>query len=286
MARKHGIIKVAVWEPGSEFRALKKDAQRVFLMLISQPTINNLGLLDYTPERWAQYAEDDTIRSINRALRALTEQHFVVVDARTRELLVRTFIRHDNIGDQPNLVRSAGKQLREVESHPLRMVLAANYPWLVGLSPSPCGVMLEPLPEPLWKPPPEGVSEGVRAREAHAPAAPSPTPTPSPEVKDERSIKAETALNQPRERHAPLPEDKQRAVLQLLDAIGDHAQDTDQNGHPPTITVLTSLAHQLPFGTLAKVHESLISKRPKPANRAGYAVAALQAERDALESRS
>ncbi len=188
MARKHGVVKVEVWEPGSGFRALNKDPQRAYILLLSQPSINNVGVLDYTPERWAMYAADDTLRALKKALRALIVSRFCVVDERTRELLVRTFIKHDRIGEQPNLVKSARKQFREVESATIRECLRSTYPWLTGQSPAPCEEggepPEEPLPEPLSEPLGEGVTEPLSPTRALVTPSPSPAPKEKETSKD------------------------------------------------------------------------------------------------------
>jgi hypothetical protein len=90
-------------------------------------------------------------------------------------------------------------------------------------------------------------------------------------------VKRQTEATRPAHANGALPIDKQRAVLSLLNKIGTDADDG-------TLAVLNSLAPQLPVGTLAKIEESLATARPKPRNRAAYAVAALQAERDAQHS--
>lgn len=102
-------------------------------------------------------------------------------------------------------------------------------------------------------------------------------------VRGEGLLRAETAVDQERATptRPPLPESKQRLVLDLLNTIGDDAQ-AEENGNPPTIAVLNSLAADLPEGSLAKVLESAIrarDRRPKIRNLAGYVVNALQDER-------
>jgi hypothetical protein len=120
-----------------------------------------------TPDVPAALSTDGTKRAINRGLRELEDKEFVPVDARRCELLVRTYIRHDRIGTQPNLVKSARKQVHEIESTKIREYLVATYPWLTDETLSPNQSGGEPL------------SEGVA--EAQAPSRfSSPTPSPSP----------------------------------------------------------------------------------------------------------
>lgn len=189
MARSHGVIKVEVWEPRSDFRQLPMDAQWSFAMLISQPQINNLGVLPYLPEKWVRLAADLDDRRLQHALEQLDQNHFTITDRDTAEILVRTFIKHDKVWSQPKLVTNARRLIREVESTTIRDRLVDRHPWLVepwtdddvkafetcGKHPSSKGVT-EPLNEPLH----EGVTEGLSPPRARVRAAPAPTPAPTP----------------------------------------------------------------------------------------------------------
>jgi hypothetical protein len=128
--RSHGVIKVSVWEVGSGFRALSLDAQWAYEMLISQPQINNCGLLPYTPEKWVRFAAGLDKFRLGEALLELEIKRFTITDADTGEILVRTFIKHDQIWKQPKLVTNARKLIREVESERIREYLLSRHPWL------------------------------------------------------------------------------------------------------------------------------------------------------------
>lgn len=130
MSRSHGVIKVEVWEAVSDFRRLYLDAQWAYAMLVSQPLINNLGVLPYVPEKWARLSLDLTPQRLRHALDQLEEQRYTVTDEATAELLIRTFIRHDKVWSQPKLVTNARRLIREVESPPIRDYLLSEHPWL------------------------------------------------------------------------------------------------------------------------------------------------------------
>lgn len=134
MARAQGVIKTSVWEPDSEFRTLTPQAQWVYLMLVSQPQINNLGLLAYTPLKWARLAEGLTVDTVEAAVGELEKRWFVLVDRAASELLVRTFIKHDGTWKHPYLIKSARKLIREVESGEIRDNLIGRHPWLTDES--------------------------------------------------------------------------------------------------------------------------------------------------------
>lgn len=192
MARSLGIVKVTIWEPESEFRLLSKEAQRAYLLLLSQPQINNCGVLPYTPERWARMAADDTTADVETAIAELVEHRFVLVDYDPGELLVRTFVKHDRIASQPKLVKAAQREFQHIESDSIRDVLRRAHPELFSRQAIVAGHVLEgvslPLSEGVTVPLSEGVSLGVRegvseplgARATRVGAVPSPYPNPPP----------------------------------------------------------------------------------------------------------
>lgn len=216
-----------MWEVGSDFRGLSLDSQWAYEMLVSQPQINNLGLLPYTPEKWWRFAADLTAVRLHQALTQLEQAAMTVTDSETGELLVRTFIKHDRIWKQPKLVTNARKLIREVESHPIRSYLLDRHPWLIEESWShdkierhettrrrPRTTTTEPLsthePTANGKPLTEGEHEGVtealtegvsppRARVRDGlPLPQAPTPTTGSSVSETRAVAAPlgTALTQ------------------------------------------------------------------------------------------
>jgi hypothetical protein len=127
MARSHGRIKVEIWgDP--DFRALTKDEQRAYFMLLSQPQISNCGALSYAPRRLARLAADETIEGLERALDGLHEKRFIVIDDETDEILIRTYVEHDGILSSPNMTKAAQRELHDIVSVPLREVLAEGFP--------------------------------------------------------------------------------------------------------------------------------------------------------------
>lgn len=155
MARLYARILRTVWAADSDFRRLGGDAQRMYLLLISQPQISWCGVLPYTPDRWALYAADDTRGGVDAALAELVRERYIVIDRETDEVLVRTYIRHDEVERSPNLRKAACRQFHEVQSTHIRMVLYGSYPHLFQGSE-------EPLPEGLPEPLPEGLPKGIR----------------------------------------------------------------------------------------------------------------------------
>ena len=147
MARSHARVQGSIWND-AEWRRLNTNAQWSYLMLLSQPEINNCGVLALVPRRWSGYAADMTPDDLEAALLELENAGFVLCDDETQELVIRTFIKHDMIEKQPHLVTAAKRQLGEIRSRRIRELLLVQNPHLFE--------DLEPLSEPL--------SEGGNAR--------------------------------------------------------------------------------------------------------------------------
>lgn len=130
MARSFGVIKSEVWEPRSGFRKLTPGGQWAYLMLVSQPQISNLGLLAYTPEKWARLATSLTERQLEDWIAELSAAYYVLLDIQTGELLIRTFVRHDKVWAQPALVANGRILIRAVESDEIHDYLVGEHPWL------------------------------------------------------------------------------------------------------------------------------------------------------------
>jgi hypothetical protein len=118
----YGKLLSRIWSD-PEFTSLDARAQQLYCLLISYATRNYAGVLPLTLKRWAKSTRDATVDNITDALKALTAAKFVAVDWDTEELLIRTYIRNDEVYRQPNLMISARRSALQVESPALRWVL-------------------------------------------------------------------------------------------------------------------------------------------------------------------
>lgn len=233
MPRSHGVIKSEVWEVGSDFRRLLGlDAQWAFAMLISQPQINNLGVLPYVPERWSRLAVDLDRSRLGAALTALEELRYTITDLDTGELLVRTFIRHDAVWKQPRLVTNARRLIREVESEPIRAFLIDRHPWLVEDAWTPAKITkhettqrppetpsVTPLDTPLAEPLSGGVSD-PRARVRVGLGLPLPLGQPQ----DQRSSVQASTRAVPARELGDDPHDDEEPLVGPVERPSDHTQ--------------------------------------------------------------
>lgn len=221
MARSHARIYTSIWDD-ADFLALTGDAQRCYLMLLSQPNLNHAGVMATTIRRWTLLRSDETEDGLRAALSELSATRFVLIDERTEELLIRTLIRNDGVWKQPKVLAVALGEAASVRSATLRACVVEE---LARINPADAGdktrgdveALLKDLPQrlanaraellrqappqaptdppphppvegdgalPLY-PPGEELAEGVRVR---AGAAPTPSPSPAvqlPAVADE-----------------------------------------------------------------------------------------------------
>lgn len=122
MARAFGRILSSIWDD-PDFLDLDPQAQRMFLFLVSQKNLNHAGLLPLTIRRWAAKAKSLTPEQVGRSLADLAAGRFIVVDEDTEELLVRSFIRRDDVYKAPRVMGSAVSGALEISSKRLRFAL-------------------------------------------------------------------------------------------------------------------------------------------------------------------
>lgn len=134
MARTYAKLKGSIWRD-DDWRALPASHQRLYLLLFSQPEISNCGVLPYLPTKWYRMCADTTIADVTNLAADLQAARFVVVDEDTCELLIRTYVKHDQVEAQPKIKAAAVRQYDGIHSNRIRTVLAAEYPDTFQLGP-------------------------------------------------------------------------------------------------------------------------------------------------------
>jgi hypothetical protein len=179
----YGKLLLSIWS-NREFTCLNAREQQVFMLLLSYPTRNLAGVLPLTLRRWASATADATVANVQAAVDVLakTAGPFILVDEDTEEVLIRTFIRNDEVWKQPNLMTSALKCCRGVASLKLKSTLSTELFRVVNLMPTgtpaqkkihaatlevakslvetPNEAFAEPLPEPFVEPLDKPIDEG------------------------------------------------------------------------------------------------------------------------------
>lgn len=190
MARDHARLYVHIWTD-PDFIELSAVAKLIYLQLLSQPKLAYSGVLDLAAKRWARSHPDLDVATVRAALSELDAARFLVVDQETEEVLVRSFIRRDELWKQPNMLRGALRVAFEIVSPILRAALARELRRLpagiTGPAPAVAATELENGAREL----PASVMAAMevpgigRATKSRAPAAPIRTnraavPSPNP----------------------------------------------------------------------------------------------------------
>jgi hypothetical protein len=151
MARNYAQLQTGIWRD-TDFCALPVLAQRLYLLLISQPDISMCGVVPYIPSRWHRTGPDWSLSEIEKDLATLVKARFVLVDYDTAEVWVRTFVRHNVLG--PKNTAGAKNAWAGVLSIPLRRAIRDADPSV--LSDLPDDPPYDPAYDPSY-----GVSDGV-----------------------------------------------------------------------------------------------------------------------------
>lgn len=122
MARNYAKVHTNIWSD-EDFKSLDRDLQHMYFVLLSQPRLGLSGLLDYFPQRLANASYSLTIDDVETAIKTLEERRYVVLDRETSELLVRTFMRNDEVFKTPNVAIAAVREYAEVMSQKVRDAL-------------------------------------------------------------------------------------------------------------------------------------------------------------------
>ena len=123
MAREYAQLRIDLFND-TKFRDLTSGAQRLYMVLLAARSLTYAGVGDWRPNRLAYLAKDSTADTIEADAAELIAGHYIVIDAGTEEVLVRSFIKWDGIIKQPRLAVSMSNAYREVLSERLRGVIA------------------------------------------------------------------------------------------------------------------------------------------------------------------
>jgi hypothetical protein len=146
MARVFGNINVGIWLD-QDFCNLSPGAQRTYFQLITQSDIAACGTLALTMRRWSMTVPEKYRPEFPEWMEELARERFIVIDADTEELLVRSFVKWDGGYKNGNRLMAIKGTAEAVRSPLLRSVLAFQLS-KVGISEVP----LNALPRDLERP--------------------------------------------------------------------------------------------------------------------------------------
>lgn len=168
MARDRANIRLNLWAD-EDWRNLSIEAQHLYLMLLSHPSLSYAGVADWRPKRLAPLTGTATPEGIEDAAQELQSSAFVYADEDTEEILIRSFVRHDGVIRHPKLRVSMANDYAAISSSLIREFVAFELQRLSTEEPD----------LPLWEHPSVKAILKATARDmrTHPQAQPKPNPS-------------------------------------------------------------------------------------------------------------
>ncbi|MET7989843.1 hypothetical protein ABZU76_02930 [Amycolatopsis sp. NPDC005232] len=122
MAREQANVRLSIWTD-PDFRALSVEAQHLYLLILTSPSLSYAGVADWRPKRIAALASGWVAGAVETAAAELQASRFLIVDEATDEVLVRSFLRHDGLMAREFMATAAAKAYEGVASARIRGVI-------------------------------------------------------------------------------------------------------------------------------------------------------------------
>lgn len=122
MARDHARIRLDIWND-DDWRDLTHDGQWLYMCLLSQPSLTFAGVADWRPARLAAMTRDLTATDVEIFAAELEHERFILVDRRSEEVLIRSWVKHDGLMSSPNMAVALAKDHAEIGSAAIRGVV-------------------------------------------------------------------------------------------------------------------------------------------------------------------
>lgn len=279
MARTEARILSAVWRD-FDFVSRSVGAQWLYFALLSQPELSMCGVLPTALERWSGLSTNSKPRTLAAWLAELHEWRFIVHDKFTREVWIRTYMRHDGVFNSPNLIVAMARDYGAVHSEDIRGRIAdevrEGFP--KGLAEGLGERFPKGFPDGLAKRFPKEFLEGVSrayARAHDAPVTLSPShpnhlfpanaenPEPESPVRKEAHVLTRLAFEQPIKPELRSNGNAFPAALNLIERVL-------KAGHPAA-SVEAAILAGVDVWTLAGLQTAVAKARPRPVNGNGHA---------------
>ena len=121
MARDHVRMHLPAWDD-KDFTALTALEQQVYWVVACSVDLTYAGVAPLIPGRFVRSA-DSTPAKVTKALKRLANARFLLLDETTGEVAIRTYIRHDGVLKQYNVVKSMARAFTKLRSDPIRETL-------------------------------------------------------------------------------------------------------------------------------------------------------------------
>jgi hypothetical protein len=106
-----------------DWRNLTREAQHLYMMLLSDPKLDYCGVTSWHPGKLAQRSSETSGAAILNAGAQLANDFFVVIDEETEEVLIRSYLRHDPIMKHPRLSVTVTKDFASIGSKKIRAAI-------------------------------------------------------------------------------------------------------------------------------------------------------------------
>ncbi|WNM67284.1 RepA-like replication initiator [Arthrobacter phage Wyborn] len=120
--RNYGKIKLSA-QSDPDWRALSHHAQWLYWALVGSEKLSACGMLEWRPKQFAALSPTVNVELVEVALDELRAMKFVVLDEETDELLLRSFVRNDDVVQNRNMMVAVIKAWRMITSLTLRGVV-------------------------------------------------------------------------------------------------------------------------------------------------------------------
>lgn len=125
MGNEYRMVYTTIWAD-PDFKALSESAQRLYMLMLTHPSLSACGVLDWREPKLAAFAADSDVRKLRAAAYELGWGGFIAIDPDTEEALVRSFVRHDGKLKSPNPTRAVVKAYGAIGSRKLMQIVSVE----------------------------------------------------------------------------------------------------------------------------------------------------------------
>lgn len=119
---EYAKVNVAIWGD-QDWKKLTRDEHWLYFLLWSHPKTNAAGVADWRPGRLASSAAQTTAEDVRRIAAQLQAKRFILVDEESEEVLIRSYLKHDQRMKQPNASVSVANAYSGTASLPIQKVI-------------------------------------------------------------------------------------------------------------------------------------------------------------------
>ncbi|MGJ9405278.1 hypothetical protein ACHABQ_03000 [Nesterenkonia aurantiaca] len=122
MARDRAKINTGIWGD-KDWKSLTMAEQWLYTTILTRPDLNHVGVGDWRPRRLSKLAVGISAEQVEEAAEGLQAKLFILVDDESEEVLIRSFLKHDGVLQNPNLGASIKSAYDSVVSSMLQEVV-------------------------------------------------------------------------------------------------------------------------------------------------------------------